>query len=386
MRVRSIDAPPLPDRFTLLQVTPALDAGGVEQATLDMAGAVARLGRRSLVASRGGWLEARLAARGGELVRLPLHARDPVSLAANAARLAAVVIQEKVSLIHVRSRAPAFSALLAAWATRAPMVATYHGIYSARSGLKRWYNAVMTRGDAVIANSDFTRRHIVAEHGIDPDRIDLVPEGVDMDRFDPSAVSARRVAAMRASWGLAPDEARVVILLAARLTGWKGHKILAEAFQRLPNQDRAVLVITNAKDGSPLAMSLATACPSARLTGDCTDMPAAFLAADLVAAPSTKAESFGRSVVEAGAMSRPVLASAVGAHTETIVPGETGWLAPPGDVAAWTAALDFALSTPSERRLSMGRAARERAVRLYSLTTMYARTFAIYRRVLEARA
>jgi glycosyltransferase involved in cell wall biosynthesis len=115
-------------------------------------------------------------------------------------------------------------------------------------------------------------------------------------------------------------------------------------------------------------------------------MPAAFLAADLVAAPSTKAESFGRSVVEAGAMSRPVLASAVGAHTETIVPGETGWLAPPGDVAAWTAALDLALSTPSERRLSMGRAARERAVRLYSLTTMYDRTFAIYRRVLEARA
>jgi glycosyltransferase involved in cell wall biosynthesis len=350
-----------------------------------MAGAVARLGRRSLVASRGGRLEGALAERGGELIRLPVHARDPISIAANGARLTSVVRREKASLIHVRSRAPAFSAWLAARATGAPMVATYHGIYSARSGLKRWYNAIMTRGDAVIANSDFTRRHIVAEHGIDPDRIALVPEGVDIDRFDPDAVSPGRVAAIREAWGLAPDDGRTVILMAARLTGWKGHSILAEAFERLPNRDGAVLVMTNATDGSPLAMSLAAACPSARLVGECSDMPAAFLAAHLVAAPSTQAESFGRSVVEAGAMGRPVLASALGAHAETIAVGETGWLAAPGHIAAWTAALDTALSAPPERRAAMGEAARARATRLYSLPAMYAATFAVYRRVLESR-
>ena len=369
----------------MLQVTPALDAGGVEQATLDMAGAVARLGRRSLVASRGGRLEEVLAERGGELVRIPMDVKNPISVAANGTRLTAVVRREKVSLIHVRSRAPAFSAWLAARATGAPMVATYHGIYSARSGLKRWYNAIMTRGDAVIANSDFTRRHIVAEHGIDPDRIALVPEGVDTDRFDPGAVSPERVAAMRAAWGLAADDSRIVILMAARLAGWKGHEILAKAFERLPNRDRAVLVMTNATDGSPLAMSLAAVCPTARLVGECSDMPAAFLAADLVVAPSTQAESFGRSVVEAGAMGRPVLASALGAHAETIAVGETGWLAPPGDVAAWTAALDTAASASAETRAAMGRAAHARATRLYSLPAMYAGTFAVYRRVLEDR-
>ena len=351
-----------------------------------MAGAVAQLGRRSLVASRGGRLESRLAARGGELIRLPMHAKDPIRLAANGARLAVTILREKVSLIHVRSRAPAFSALLAARATGAPIVATYHGIYSARSGIKRWYNSVMTRGDAVIANSDFTRQHIVTEHGIDPDRIDLVPEGVDVDRFDPGAVSPRRVAAMRAAWGLAPDDNRMVILIAARLSGWKGHKVLADAFARMPNRDRAVLVMINAGDGSPLAMSLAATCPTARLVGDCRDMPAAFLAADLVAAPSTQAESFGRSVVEAGAMGRPVLASAIGAHVETISAGETGWLAPAGDIAAWSAALDIALSTTAGRRAAMGRAARARAIRLYSLPAMFDGTFAVYRRVLEDRA
>ena len=291
-----------------------------------------------------------------------------------------------VSLIHVRSRAPAFSALLAARASGAPVVATYHGIYSSQSGLKRWYNSIMTKGDAVIANSDFTRRRISSEHGVDPERIALVPEGVDTDRFDPRAVSPRRVAAMRAGWGLAADDDRPIILMAARLTGWKGHTVLAEAFERLPNRERAILVITNATDGSPLAASLAAICPPARLVDECTDMPAAFLAADLVAAPSTLAESFGRSVVEAGAMGRPVLASALGAHAETVSVGHTGWLAPPGDVAAWTAALGAALSTPSVTRAAMGQAARARAVRLYSLPAMYAGTFAVYRRVLEARA
>jgi glycosyltransferase involved in cell wall biosynthesis len=350
-----------------------------------MAGAVARLGRRSLVASRGGRLEAALAQEGGELIRLPVDSRNPVRVAANGARLAAIVRRERASLIHVRSRAPALSAWLAARATGAPMVATYHGIYSARSGIKRWYNAVMTRGDAVIANSEFTRRHILAEHRIDADRIALVPEGIDTDWFDPGAVSPGRVAAIRAAWGLAPDDDRTVVLMAARLTGWKGHGILAEAFERLPDRDRSVLVIANGLGRSPLATSLAAAHPSARLVGNCADMPAAFLAADIVAAPSTQAESFGRSVVEAQAMGRPVLASALGAHTETIAAGETGWLAPPGDVPAWTAALAAALSTSAGVRAAMGRAAREKVVRLYSLPAMFAATFAVYRRVLEDR-
>ena len=346
---------------------------------------MASLGRRSLVASRGGRLEGALAERGGELIRLPLDVRNPISLAVNGARLAVVVRRRKASLIHVRSRAPAFSALFAARATGAPMVATYHGIYAAHSPLKRWYNAIMARGDAVIANSEFTRAHIAAEHGIDPGRIALVPEGIDTDRFDPGAVSAARVATMRAAWGLATDERRCVVLMAARLTSWKGHEVLAQAFARLPNPDRAVLVMTNAADGSAPALRLAAACPDARLVGECADMPAALLAADLVVAPSTRAESFGRSVVEAGAMERPVLASALGAHLETVLDGETGWLAPAGDVAAWSAALDIALSSTLERRAMMGAAARARAVRLYSLPAMYAGTFAVYRRVLEAR-
>ena len=165
----------LPPSFTLLQVTPRLDGGGVERATLDMAVAVARAGGRSLVASSGGTLEGELAAAGGELVRMPVHRRDPASMLMNAGRIAAVIRRERVSLVHVRSRAPAFSAIQAARTSDVPVVATYHGIYSARSAAKRWYNGVMTRGDLVIANSDFTRAHVLGEHAVRPDRVIVVP-------------------------------------------------------------------------------------------------------------------------------------------------------------------------------------------------------------------
>ena len=383
---KSIDASNLPEGFTLLQITPALDAGGVEQATLDMAAAVALVGRCSLVASRGGGLEGELIRAGAELIRLPVEARDPVSLLLNAHRLARVIREHGVSLMHVRSRAPAFSALMASRMTGVPLVATYHGIFSARSGLKRWYNGVMTRGDRVIANSAFTREHILAEHRVDAGRISLVSEAVDTAVFHPDTVTPDRIATVRASWGLADDDQRPVILMAARLTGWKGHAIAAQAFERAGIGDRAMLVLTGTRDGGAQGAALAAISPHARMVGPCADMPAAFLAASLVVAPSTQAESFGRTVVEAQAMGRLVLASAIGAHAETVVDGETGWLVAAGDIDAWTAALTRALATPMDTLARMGETARARATRLYSLPAMYAATFEVYRQVLEAAA
>jgi len=375
----------------LLQVTPRLDDGGVEQATLDMAAAVARAGRRSLVASRGGRLEKSLAKSGAGLIRLPVHSKNPLVLAGCAARLAQVISRQQVSLVHVRSRAPAFSALTATWFTRTPMVATYHGVYGGGSGLKRWYNAVMTRGVVTIANSAFTRDHLMAQHALAADKVVVVPEGIDTARFDPDAVSPDRVAAARAAWGLATADRRTVILLAARLTDWKGQRLAVEALRRLPGRDGVVLILAGAAEGSAYAASIEAAAAVAgisdnvRLVGPCDDMPAAFLAADLVIASSTKAESFGRSVVEAAAMGRPALASRLGAHTETVAHGQTGWLVTSGDADAWTRAIGTALAIDADARAAMGAAARARATRLYSLTAMCEATFAAYRRVLEAR-
>jgi glycosyltransferase involved in cell wall biosynthesis len=378
----------LPAGFTLLQVTPALDAGGVETLTVDVAAAAAAAGARSLVASRGGQLEGELARVGGELIRLPVQARDPLSLLANAVRLERLIRRERVSLVHVRSRAPAFSALAAARRARVPIVATYHGIYSARSPLKRWYNSVMTRGDAVIANSAFTRDHILSQHGVSADKVSVIPEGVDTAVFDPAAVAHERVAAVREAWGLAPGDSREVILVAARLSDWKGHRCLIAAMGLAAGRERARLVFTGGGEANAYARQLASEAAAAgvelHIAGPCADMPAAFLAADFVAAPSTQPESFGRAIAEAGAMERVVIASRLGGPAETIADGETGWLVAPGDTAAWAAAVDRTLVMSEADRAAMGAAARRRVIGAFSLDAMCEATFALYRRLTEA--
>ncbi|MEP6968257.1 MAG: glycosyltransferase [Pseudomonadota bacterium] len=365
-----------------------MEGGGVEQATVDIALAVAHASRRSLVASRGGRLEGALARGGAGLVRLPVHSRNPLTMAVNAARLARVIARERVSLVHVRSRAPAFSALAAARLAGVPLIATYHGVYGARSPAKRWYNGIMTRGEVVIANSRFTRDHILAQHHPKPCKVVVIPEGIDTETFDPAAVSQGRIDAVRAGWEVAPGEERQIVLVAARLTSWKGHRVIIDA---LAARRDVLLILAGASTASPYAAALTSLALSrglidhVRLVGPCEDMPAAYRLADLVAAPSTAAESFGRAVAEAGAMERVVLASRLGGPAETIVDGRTGWLVAPGDVGAWAACLERALRTGRAERAAMGAAARARVTGLYGLAAMSEATFEVYRRVLEHR-
>jgi glycosyltransferase involved in cell wall biosynthesis len=370
----------LPQNFTLLQVTPALDGGGVETLTVDMATAVARAGGRSLVASRGGRLEDALAWGGAELIRLPVQTRNPLKMLGNARSLESIIEEEKVSLVHVRSRAPAFSALAAARKMGTPVVTSYHGIYSARSEAKRWYNAVMTRGDRVIANSRYTRDHIFAQHKVRPDKVVLIPEGVDVAAFDPRYVERDKVTDLRASW--LPDDGRAVVLVAARLTSWKGHKLIIEAIARggLAARARLVFVGEGAESalGRELVKTAAAAGVTLTLAGAAKNMPAVFLAADIVAAPSTEPESFGRTVAEAGAMARPVIASSLGGVAETIIDGETGFLAPAGDAQAWAAALTRVLDMDQEARVAMGVAAWTRIREHYSIQRMCEATFDLY--------
>jgi glycosyltransferase involved in cell wall biosynthesis len=385
----------LPHDFCLLQITPRLDTGGVEQTTLDVAEAVVRAGGRALVASEGGRLAPELAARGGVLVRLPMDSKNPFTVWRNGDRLARLIKRESVSLIHARSRMPAWSALRAARRTGTPFVTTYHGVYSARSGLKRGYNAVMASGDVVIANSTYTRNHVIAEHGIDPLEVVAIPRGVDLARFSPDLVSAARISELRAAWGVAEGEARVVVLLAGRLTRWKGQALLVEATKRLKQRGVENFIVILAGDDQGrnayerelrAAIAAAGLTERVRLVGHCHDMPAAYLACDLAVAPSLKPEAFGRTAVEPQTMGRPVLAADHGATSETVIPGETGWLVKPGDADAWADALAQAVALTPEQRAAMGAAAAARTRRLYSLQAMTDATLDIYAGLLMSGA
>ncbi|HLZ85379.1 MAG TPA: glycosyltransferase family 4 protein, partial [Caulobacteraceae bacterium] len=191
------------------------------------------------------------------------------------------------------------------------------------------------------------------------------------------------------AWGLDPSDSRPLLLLAARLTGWKGQGVAIQALARLAGASGAQLVLAGRAEKPGHAEALRAAAARAgvgdrvRLVGPVDDMPAAYALADLVLAPSTLPESFGRGVAEAGAMQRPVLASPLGGPADTIVDGETGWLVPPGGPYAWAGAIASALATPLEDRRRMGRAARARVLQCFSSDAMAAATFQVYRRLLD---
>jgi glycosyltransferase involved in cell wall biosynthesis len=385
----------LPAGFTLLQVTPRLDIGGAEQTTVDVAAAVVRAGGRALVASEGGRMAKALAESGAELVRMPVASKNPFVMAANARALARLIRARKVSLVHVRSRAPAFSALWAARRTRTPVLATYHGVYNAKSGLKRWYNGVMTRGDLVIANSAYTREHLLREHGIGPAKAIAIPRGMDMAYFDPAAVSRERFDALKARWKLDPEDRRTKLLLAGRLTRWKGQGLAIAALALLKARGLTDVVLLLAGDSQGRLNYLAELEAAVRtlgledqvrIVGNCTDMPAAYLIGDIALAPSLEPEAFGRTAVEPQAMGRPVIAADHGATRETVVPGQTGWLAKPGDVEAWASAMAEAVHAGPERRAAMGAAARARARTLYSVDAMTSATLNLYVGLLQGLA
>jgi glycosyltransferase involved in cell wall biosynthesis len=376
---------------TILQVAPELSAGGVERTVLEVTEAIAEAGGRALLASKGGRLEEEFSRLGGELIRMDAKSRNPVTIKVNEGRLRQIIREQKVDLVHARSRAPAWSAWAAAKAEGVPFVTTYHGAYSGTSGLKRAYNSVMAKGDLVIANSEWIAAHIAEVHGIDPARIVTIPRGVDLDAFDPAAVAPARVEALRKAWGLEGDT-RLVLLLPGRLTSWKGQGLALEALGLLAPEERAGLMLILAGDAqgrdsyvSDLEHQITRLglTDQARIVPHVIDMPAAYLAAGLVLAPSTRPEAFGRVAAEASAMARPVIVADHGGARETVIEYETGTRAEPGSARALAGAIRAMLSVGPASRASMGRQGRDHIIRHFSKRGLQAATLSVYKRLLE---
>lgn len=381
---------------TILQVIPAMDAGGAERTTLEMARAIVAAGGRAIVATSGGRMIGALEQAGARVSILPAQAKNPLIIAANALRLAGLIRATGADLIHARSRAPAWSALMAARRTGVPLVTTWHGAYRAGSPWKRLYNSAMARGDRVIANSAFTAETI--RETSDPgDRLMIIHRGADTDEFNPRRVSPERRAAILEKWGLKKGEGPV-LLLPARLTDWKGHGVAIEATGRLQEAglagaatDLRLIFAGDAQGRDGYAASLARGVEELglgrmiRLVGHCDDMPAAYAAADIVLSPSTRPEAFGRVAAEAGAMGRVVIATDHGGARETVVDGETGFLIEPGSADALANAVVRTIGLGPEGRAAMGAKAATRIAAKFSTAAMTAATIAAYTSLLDVR-
>jgi glycosyltransferase involved in cell wall biosynthesis len=384
-------------RPTILQIIPRLDTGGAELATVEIAAAVVAAGGRALVATEGGRLADRITADGGEIVPMAMGTKNPWRMWANARRLAELVTREQIDLLHARSRAPAWSALIAARRTGKPFVTTYHGAYAERGPAKRLYNSVMARGDVVIANSDWTARLIRSRYGTAPERIVVIPRGVDVTRFDPARIGTDRVAALRKDWGV-PANAPIV-LQAGRLTGWKGQRVLIAAAEKLARDgrlgDARIIFAGDAQGRDDYETKLHEQIRAAQLTehvhivGHVEDIAAAYAAAHVTVVASTEPEAFGRAAAEALAVGCPVIATNIGAPPETVRAAasvgeaeETGWLVPPDNASAMAAALAAALSVDGAARQAMGHRAMADMRARFTLSAMTKATLAVYDRLL----
>jgi len=381
------------DGRTILQVIPELETGGAERTTLEVAEAVIAAGGKALVVSQGGPMVAELEGFGARHIEMPAASKNPLVLHRNRSRLEKLIKSESVDLVHARSRAPAWSAHGAARAAGVPFITTYHGIYRAKSGLKRGYNSIMARGDYVIANSNYTAEAVLAEHSpkplADPSRLIVIHRGADLRRFSPDKVTVDRVEAIESAW---QGGKKLKILLPGRLTEWKGQQDLIEAARILretrQETDFRIVLAGSDQGRSGYRGALEQASGAAGLEdlilmpGNCDDMPAALSWADIVISASRRPEAFGRVAIEAQAMARPVIATGHGGAMETVIDGKTGWLYPPGDAGALADKIAAFAGLSGPERQAIGAAARENAAENFSVARMTEHTLQVYRKAL----
>ncbi|MBL6929340.1 MAG: glycosyltransferase family 4 protein [Rhodospirillales bacterium] len=373
---------------TVLQVLPALGAGGgVERGTIEIARAISEAGGRSLVVSAGGSQVYELARAKAEHFELPVDSKNPLIMRANIDRLARLIVDERVDIVHARSRAPAWSAYYAAKRTDRAFVTTFHGVYSAGNLVKRKYNSVMTRGERVIAISNYIAGHMRRMYGVPSSKIRVIHRGVDLNTFDPAKVSAERVATLAGQWRL--DDGLPVVMLPGRLTRWKGQTVFLEAISRLGRKDLRCVLVGSDQGRTDYRRELEDLIARhdlggvVRIVDHCADMPAAYMLTDVMVSASTDPEAFGRVVPEAQALGRPVIASDHGGARETVVEGITGWLTPPGDAEALAAMLKEVLALDGAARHKLAKTAIAHVRAEFSKDAMCAKTLDVYNEVIK---
>lgn len=383
-------APGAAFRLHILQLLPSLAGGGVERGTIDVAAAVMKAGGKATVVSAGGPMVRELERAGAKHIAMRVDTKNAFEIWRNIKPLAELIAKERIDLVHARSRAPAWSARAAARRAGVPFVTTFHGTYNFRTWFKKRYNAIMGSGDRVIAISEFIAEHVKTHYRVPAERIEVIHRGVDLDIFSPQAVPVPRILTLAERWRL-PDGVPVV-MLPGRLTRWKGQTIFLEALARLAGVE-CMGVIVGGDQGRThyreeleekiQALGLDT---RVRIVGDVNDMAAAFMLADVVVSASTDPEAFGRIVVEAQAMGRPVIASNHGAAPETVLQGVTGYLVPPVDPAALAGAIRTVLGLTADQRSKIAEAAQRHARGKFAKDTMCAKTLALYQAVAAGHA
>ena len=374
--------------MVVLQVLPELNQGGVELGTIEIASELQKRGIKNYVASAGGRMEFQLERLKVEHFTLPLKTKNIFKMYLNSLKLAKIIKEKGITIVHARSRAPAWSAYWAAKRTGVHSVTTFHGTYGlGPHGIKKVYNRVMTFGERVIAISEHIKTHIIQNYGTDEAKIRKIARCVNMENFDVENTSAERMIKIIEEYHIPED--KPIVTLIGRLTNWKGQKLLVDALAKIKDEDFHCLLIGDdqgrVKYTEELRQKIDGYGMNDRFTfiKHLTDVPAAMMLSDVVLSTSIEPEAFGRIAIEGQAMGRVVVASNIGGSKETVIDGVTGKLFESNNADDLAQAILWALHLSSAEREKIGAAAIKNVKEHFTKQIMCDKTIEVYNEVMN---
>ena len=382
-------------KIKVLQVIPKLGYGGAETGCYDLAHFLPEQGCKSFIVTSGGVLLKFIKKEKVKVFRLPVQSKNPILILFNAIIISLIILIYNINIVHARSRAPAWSCLIATKITSRKFVTTFHGTYNFSNRFKKFYNSVMVRSHLIIAGSNFIFSHINENYGdffLNRKRKLLVIfRGINANYFNPQKISLSKIEKFSKKNSI--DRDKFIILLPGRLSFWKGQKIFIEALkllsEQINNQPFEGIIIGGDQGRSVYKKQLIALVERYRLKkiikfiDHCDEMPVAYKIANLVCSCSSEPEAFGRVSVEAQSMGIPIVASDIGGSTETIVKDKTGFLFKSGDSNALTNAIIMVMQKDYNSLKSIGFEGRKNILKKFDVDKMCHTTFTEYKKLIE---
>jgi glycosyltransferase involved in cell wall biosynthesis len=380
-------------KLKVLQVIPKLGYGGAETGCFDLAHYLTENDCSSYIVTSGGELLKFINKKKVKLIKLPVQSKNLILILFNAIALVFIILFHNISIVHARSRAPAWSCLLATKITGRKFVTTFHGTYNFNNSIKKFYNSIMVRSNLIIAGSNFIFSHINNNYYkyLNFKKFLVIFRGINVDYFDSSTILENEEDKLLEDWGVSRD--KKIILMPGRLTSWKGQEVFIEALnlinKELGHQFFYAIILGSDQGRDIYTKKIKRLAEQYRLTRQlrfiehCKNMPLAYKISDLVVSPSIEPEAFGRVAVEAQSMKKPIVASDIGGSNETIINNKTGFLFESGNAQSLSKKIIEVLNLDESKLKSMGIEGRKNVIKKFSVEKMCFSTYSEYKKLLN---
>jgi len=381
-------------KLKVLQVIPRLGYGGAETGCYDLAHYLPENNCHSYIVTSGGELLKFVDKKKVKLIKLPVHSKNPILMLFNSIALVSIIIFYNISIVHARSRAPAWSCLIATKITRRKFVTTFHGTYNFNNLIKKFYNSVMVRSNLVIAGSNFIFSHIkdnYSKYLILKKKFLVIFRGINVDYFDPSTTLEIEENKLLSTWGVTKE--KKLILMPGRLTEWKGQEVFIEALnlvnKELGFQSFYAVILGSDQGRDIYSKKIKRLAEQYRLTSQlkfvehCKNMPLAYKVSNLVVSASIEPEAFGRVAIEAQSMEKPIIASDIGGSNETIINNVSGFLFKSSDSESLSKKIIEVLSLDESRLKLIGIEGRKNIIKKFNVEKMCFSTYSEYKKLLN---